>query len=177
LNAASVNRRGSYQAPWSPLLKGVSLAASLVLLGSVVLVWVVVPEEAAWVRWAVPAMNLLILGGTGLLTVRGYELRGRELLVRRLVWKSKVSLEGLREAHVDEAALRHAIRVMGNGGLFAFSGWYWSKRLGRFKAFATDPGRAVVLVYRDRKVVVTPDRPEHFVRALGYEVEGKKILS
>jgi hypothetical protein len=30
VNSTSVNRRGLYEAPWSPLLKGVSLAASLV---------------------------------------------------------------------------------------------------------------------------------------------------
>ena len=60
-------------------------------------------------------------------------------------------------------ALRGAVRFFGNRGLFAFTGWFWSRRLGRFRAFATDPGRAVMLRYADRKVIVTPHDPQHLI--------------
>jgi hypothetical protein len=36
--------------------------------------------------------------------------------------------------------------------------------MGRFRAYATDPGRAVLLRYRDgRKVLVTPHDVQHFI--------------
>ena len=36
--------------------------------------------------------------------------------------------------------------------------------MGRFRAYATDPGRAVLLRYREgRKVLVTPHDVQHFI--------------
>jgi hypothetical protein len=167
MNAQPGDRRGRFDAPWSRLLKSVSVLASVVLVGSGVVVWVAVPEGTGWVRWTAAPVGLVILGISALFTVRGYELRGRELLVRRLCWDTRVSLEGLREAYADPEAMRSAIRLMGNGGLYSFSGWFRNRRLGRFRAFVTDPARSVVLVFKDRKVLVTPDRPAEFLRALG----------
>jgi hypothetical protein len=37
---------------------------------------------------------------------------------------------------------------------------------GRFRVFAIDPGRTVVLVPGDGKVVVTPERPDAFLNVL-----------
>lgn len=169
--ARKTSRRGRFAAPWSRLLVTVSLMASVVLVGAGIVVWVVVPEREAWVRWGVLPFALLVLAITALFTVRGYELAGRQLLVRRLIWNTRVSLDGLRECYADREAMRGAIRLLGNGGLFSFSGWFRNKRLGRFRAFATDPARSVVLVFRDRTLVVTPDQPEAFVRALGLETQ------
>jgi hypothetical protein len=59
-----------------------------------------------------------------------------------------------------------ALRVCGNGGLFAFSGWFWNRQLGRFRMCATDLAHTVVLRFQDRIWVITPDRPEAFARAL-----------
>ena len=54
--------------------------------------------------------------------------------------------------------------AMPNGGLFSFGGQGCkNKRLGRFEAYATDPGRSVVLRFPGRVVVVTPDEPNAFV--------------
>ena len=57
--------------------------------------------------------------------------------------------------------------VMPNGGLFSFGGQGCkNRRLGRFEAYATDPGRSVVLRFPGRVVVVTPDEPDAFVDAV-----------
>ena len=56
---------------------------------------------------------------------------------------------------------------MNHGGLgdqpFSFSGEFWNRRLGRFRALATDPQRAVVLRYSRRTVVITPHDPQQFI--------------
>jgi hypothetical protein len=72
----------------------------------------------------------------------------------------------LREASVDAEAMRRSLRICGNGGLFSFSGWYRSKRLGVFRAYVTDLNRTVVLTFPRRKIVLSPDQPEAFVEAL-----------
>jgi hypothetical protein len=58
------------------------------------------------------------------------------------------------------------VRICGNGGVYSFIGWYWSKRLGRFRAYVTDLHRTVVLTFPHGRIVLSPDRPEAFVEAL-----------
>jgi hypothetical protein len=58
-----------------------------------------------------------------------------------------------------------AIRTCGNGGLFSFTGWYWSRELRGHRAFVTDFNRTVVLRFKSRTIVVSPDDPEAFVKA------------
>jgi hypothetical protein len=48
--------------------------------------------------------------------------------------------------------------------LFSFSGWHYNTLLGAYRAFVTDPSRAVVLHLGRRNVVVSPLAPEDFVR-------------
>jgi len=62
--------------------------------------------------------------------------------------------------------MKGSLRLFGNGGLFSSSGLFWNRRLGRYRAFATDPGNAVVLEFPDRTLVVTPESPSGFLAAL-----------
>jgi hypothetical protein len=62
--------------------------------------------------------------------------------------------------------MKRSLRVAGNGGVFAWVGWFRNKRLGTYRAFVTDARRCVVLRLPKRPVVVSPDRPEEFVRAV-----------
>jgi hypothetical protein len=88
------------------------------------------------------------------------------LLVQRLGWHSELILKNLVSAECDPEAMKRSIRVFGNGGFFCFAGKFRNKRLGVYRAFATAPHLAVVLRFTDRMVVVTPDNPEEFVKAL-----------
>lgn len=63
--------------------------------------------------------------------------------------------------------MRGSLRICGNGGIFSFSGWFWNKRLGAYRALVTDGAKTVVLRFDKRKWVVSPDAPEEFVRELG----------
>ena len=103
---------------------------------------------------------------TSFFLVRGYELTRKELLVRRLLWTTRFSLEDLAAARADPDAMKRAWKTMGNGGYFGWTGHFRSKRLGSFRALLTDPSRAVVLEFRNFKLVVSPEDPGAFVRAL-----------
>jgi Bacterial PH domain len=77
--------------------------------------------------------------------------------------KKRYPLEGLKDAIRDPDVLKGARRRFGNSGLGMIRGKYVSKRLGKFDAFLTDPGSAVVLTWPDRVVAVSPSDPEFFV--------------
>jgi hypothetical protein len=80
-----------------------------------------------------------------------------------------VPLAGLQKVEQEPQAMHRSLRLLGNGGAFSISGWFWNKRLGTYRAFVTDLNRCVVLRFHDRRVVLSPDRPEAFVAALRAE--------
>jgi len=59
--------------------------------------------------------------------------------------------------------MKGSIRVFGNGGFFAFTGFYWSRTIGRYRAYVMDPKQSVVLRLERRQFSVSPDHPENFI--------------
>ena len=59
--------------------------------------------------------------------------------------------------------MSRSIRLFGNAGCFSVIGWFWNRKLGRYRAFVMDPKRAVVLRFADYVLVVSPDQPAKFV--------------
>lgn len=111
-------------------------------------------------------LPLILIVGAAPFIVRGYTITPDAILVQRLFWDTRVPLAGLQSAQFDPGALRWSIRTFGNGGLYSFTGWYWNRQIGAYRAFATDTKRAVVLKFTRRTIVLTPDSPEDFVREL-----------
>jgi hypothetical protein len=159
-----------FTAPWGRALKVTSLigTAALLLPLAIGLLGARLPPAA---RMALVLVGPLILFACALFTVRGYRVRQGALFVRRLLWETRVELEGLKAVKmVDRTVLRRgAIRVCGNGGLFSFSGWYRSRELGLFRMYATDLDRLVVLTFVKGKAVVSPDNSGAFVQLLHKE--------
>jgi len=160
--------RYEFEAPWGTLLRVASIAATLLLAGVALLEAAVLPREllGGWPWRAAVALPLALLAGAALFTVRGYVLEGGELQVVRLGWRTRLPLDGLTAAWADPEAMRKSLRLFGNGGLYSLTGLYRNARLGTYRAWATDPKRAVVVELARRKLVVTPDSPERFLEAL-----------
>jgi hypothetical protein len=59
--------------------------------------------------------------------------------------------------------MRWSVRLWGNGGFFSFTGFYFNRLLGRYRAWVTDPRRVVVLRFPARTVVISPAEPEEFI--------------
>lgn len=114
------------------------------------------------IRVGLALLPVILVAGSAAFMVLGYELRGQALLIKRPGWTTRIPLAGLRAVEIDPKALTRSIRVFGNGGLFAFSGLFWSKNLGRFRAYVTDLDRSVVLRLANRTIVVSPHAPEDF---------------
>jgi hypothetical protein len=124
------------------------------------------PSETAWTATWVWIAVLLLLPVTALFAVRGYDVVPDAVLIRRPGWTSRIPLTGLVGVEVDPQAFCGVVFRAGNGGVLGFIGWFWSRRLGWFRAWVTDPARSVRLRFRDRCVVLSPDDPEAFLRAL-----------
>ena len=164
-------------APWATSLKVVSTFGTLVIAGAGVALLRSVPREtrvpfAETFGTLLSAVPLLILLGALLFVVKGYELEAGVLRVRRLLWSTPVPLDGLERAWHDPSAMRRSIRLFGNGGLYSITGLFRNPALGRYRAFVTDPAKAVVLRFPARVVVLSPASPDAFVAHLRTLVPG-----
>ncbi len=151
-----------FSAPWGTSLKLLSLlvVALLVAVASVG----VQQAEAHSTGWFVGTvvLPLFILAVAIPFVIRGYSVSEGTLKVRRLGWSTRLDLSNLKAVEVDATAMKGSIRILGNGGLFCFAGRFYNKKLGTYRAYATDPNRAVTIKFPERTLVVTPDDPERF---------------
>lgn len=152
----------NYTAPWSTSLITVSSFVTVLCLGIAIgTIW-----SGRRLSWAALIPLAIILWGA-LFTMRGYTVAPDAILIHRLFWTTRLSLNGLQSAEFEPDAMRRSIRTFGNGGLFSFSGFYRNMALGTYRASVTDPHRTVVLHFRTRTVVVSPSAPEEFLHDIG----------
>jgi Bacterial PH domain len=153
-----------FPAPWSRSLYLVTAVSVSVLLLVMLVGLTMGPRQLPVWRAGMVAVPLVVLLAALAFTVRGYILTDEHIEVRRLGWRTVLPLAGLVSVSGEPEGLRGSVRLCGNGGLFAITGWFWNRRIGRFRAYATDPARVVLLRYRDgRKVVLTPHDVQHFI--------------
>lgn len=155
-----------FNAPWGSSLKWMT-GLSVLLLGGITLTGLLrEPRDGLFWVLGMVALPLGILVLCACFMVRSYVVTPETLLVQRLGWSTKLELSSLQSVVVDSHAMKGSIRTFGNGGLFSFSGYFRNKRLGTYRAFATDPTRAVVLRFSDRVIIITPENPEALVAKL-----------
>ena len=156
----------TYRAPWGELLKIVSAVMFILTVGSI---WFSFISEQ-WIAsgplrlsgWLIP---LVVIGALPFM-VRGYGISESEIIIRRLFWDTRYPRDRLKSAVAMPDAMKASFRLLGNGGVFSFTGWYWKKSLGIFHSYVTDGKRTVVLQFPQRTIVVSPEFPEEFVNDL-----------
>lgn len=152
-----------FGAPWSKTLRRVSTMTCIVL---------VTMSLVALTAWRMTSANIilvcvfippLVLLTSAVFMVKGYVLTDEHIIVRRLGWATRLPLQGLASVEGDQEAMLRSLKLFGIGGVMSYSGIFWNRKTGRYRAFATDPSRSVVLRYGKRKVVLTPDDPQRFI--------------
>lgn len=167
-NARQDNDRAmkTYQAPWGSALISISCLLAVLSVASVAGIPLILgsgpPGMLLMARWTLPVIVLSCLP----FMIRSYAITDDAILIRRLFWTTRLDRGGLESAESVPKAMKNSLRICGNGGGFSFTGGYWSKSLGFYRAFVTDLERTVVLRFRNRTVVVSPHNPDDFVREL-----------
>jgi hypothetical protein len=151
-----------FTAPWGGLLRGISVGCTgLVVVVVAVSLWMVPPKVQP-----VTLLPVIGIAVAALFSIQGYEVRSGELIIRRLGWSTRISLRDLESVSVVPDAMSGSLRVFGNGGLYSFSGWFWSRSLGQYRVWVTDLSSTVVIRAGGHTCVVSPDRPAEFVEAV-----------
>ena len=150
----------TFRAPWGQTLRWMTLLSVVLLLG--VFVAILATDKSQSARFAILLLPAL-LAGTALFVIREYRIEPTELLIRRLLWNTRLPLAGLQSVTYQPDVMKSSFRVCGNGGMFSFTGWYRNRALGTYRAFVTDLKRTVVLRFEKKTIVVSPENPERFV--------------
>ena len=151
-----------FRTPWSRLLIVLSLFVTLVCVA----VGLAAARFGGVGRILGSGVPAVLLAGTALFTVRGLALTDDTLIVRRLGWVSELPLAGIQSVESLPGAMSGSIRLLGIGGLFSFSGLYWNKRLGRYRAYVMDQNRTVIIRWEKATAVVSTEDPDALVAAL-----------
>lgn len=156
----------TFDAPWGTALRVMSVILALVLFGIMAL-GLYRPPVGGWLWYAaLVATPVALLAAALLCMVRRYALTADTLYVQRPGWVARIDLDGLESVAADAHAMVGSKRLFANGGLFVFAGRFRNPALGVYRALVNDPNRAVVLRWPDRRMVISPDEPERFVRRL-----------
>jgi hypothetical protein len=80
----------------------------------------------------------------------------------------KIALDQIKKAElVSKEQFGFLIRIMGNGGLFGYTGYFTAKDYGRMRWFVTNKDNTILLTLNnDTKVVVSPDDTAGFLKAI-----------
>ena len=147
----------------------------LVIIDAVIIAGLLLERRPPpWPVWPIllstPAIVVVIWYGA---LVRRYRLLGGEIVIERAWLTMRLPLAGLVAVETDREALRGAWKIFGNDGLGAYAGRFRSRKLGRFRAYVSDPACAVVLRWPDRCLVVSPAQPGEFVDAVQARLAGR----
>lgn len=137
-----------------------SVFSVLILLVALVPLFFLV--QPSWARLAV-LLPMLLLPGAALFIIRSYTIEPNVLAIQRLFWATRLPLAGMQSAEIVPNVMRGSLRLFGNGGMLAITGFYRNRALGNYRAFVTDLTRAVVLKFPGKTIVVSPENPERFV--------------
>ncbi len=156
-------------APWSIGLKLTSTLGTILVVGVGFAAYHAIPSSAGFIHLfglGVAFVLTGILAISILFMITGYTVADNELYIERLLGSTHLSLAGLSRIWFEPAACKGSIRVFGNGGLFSFTGHYYSQALGRYRLFATNFSRSVILILPHRVVVITPAAPQAMIEHL-----------
>lgn len=157
-----MNSSKFYRAPWGMMLIVISALTTILCLGIPAIEFIKPHNNKDFALF----LPVLLLAGGALFIIKGYTLTNDTLIIHRLFWDTQLPLAGLKSADQNMNPLRGAIRTWGNGGLYSFTGYYYSKPLGTFRMYATDLKKLVVIYFAKGAAVISPENPEEFVRSI-----------
>lgn len=157
----------TYKAPWGKSLIVVSVLVTI-LCASASFLPLIIPsmDRSGSTLNLLLWLPVLLIPACALFAVLGYTITPDAILIRRPFRVTRLPRAGFQSAEFTPNAMRGSIRTFGNGGFYSITGWYWSKSLRSYRAFVTDLNKTVILRFRSRTVVVSPDDPEEFVNEL-----------
>jgi hypothetical protein len=97
----------------------------------------------------------------------------RKLMPVRISYSDIVSIKLLQKEDMGIA-----IRTMGNGGIFGYTGMFYSKNQGFMRWYCTNRNSYIIIEKTNgKKIVISPDEPENIINELRSVAPSVKIVN
>ncbi len=119
------------------------------------------PEMPLYTIVFLPALVFV----TWLFSVNGFTLQEQQLIAHRPFWNTEIQLPSDVIVEVEPEIKKGLFKTMGNGGMFGYTGSFRNKKLGNFKAYATNWNNAISIRSETNGfcIVVTPEDTQYFL--------------
>ncbi len=162
-----------FEARWSRLVWSMTVGVlALVAIAEVLLVQAAFNFSRGHPGHSVAVLGVLlsvsIFAGIARFAPWDYMVRSDAIVVGRLGSPLVISYQGIREVRrTDPQEIGFAWRVFGSAGFLGWFGLFRSRRLGEFRACATNQ-RDLVLITKTNgaKIVISPHLPDAFLEAV-----------
>ena len=96
---------------------------------------------------------------------RFFEISGSRLII--IYRFGEKEFRPVKSCRIISEERQFGIRLWGNGGLFSATGIFWSRSHGIFHAYVTasGPEGLVMIETPGKKIVISPENPQQFVRS------------
>ena len=158
----------TFKASLDGLAKGVTISVSalfaIVVAGQVYL-YLSGSHFSAFIT-AIPI--LLIYFATYSFRPIGYDITNDELIIHRTFRNVVIKRKEIKTVEaINKDQMKWTIRTFGVGGLFGYYGEFVNSNLGDMTWYATRRDKTVLIeTIDDKKLIVTPDEPEAFIKKL-----------
>jgi hypothetical protein len=153
--------------PAAPLERNAPVVTALAALVAVLapMALLLAQPRGLLVLVASPTLLVAVVALPLVLSPAGYAVGSGDLAVlRRGTRPLLFPLGSLLAAR--PTAMPRSLRMFGSGGMFGWWGRFANRDWGRFKAYATDRRRGLLLEWPGFKLFVSPEDPEAFCRAV-----------
>lgn len=131
---------------------GLTLTAGRIGPGALALIVALIP----WTAWRM----------SGDLDPFWLDLETGRLAIQMRRRRERFAAAGAQARRLDPEEIAHLESLTNTGGVTAGSGGFESHRLGEFDLYASNLANAVLVDLGETRLIVTPDDPEGFLRAL-----------
>ena len=162
----SADRPATFPPPWGMEVKVMTIGGTFVCLGLPFWFQQRSPPQtdppAAGLLYAPVLMWLLCYLGS----IRGYFLTGDTLFIHRLIWSTRIPPEGLVSIDTRTNPFRSTVGLVGNPGIFGICGFFYNRKVGRFRAWVTSKSDTCVLRFAHRAIAISPGQQRRFLTEL-----------
>lgn len=120
-----------------------------------------------WMIAAISLVPVAIIYFTRALAPRGFALNDIELVIDRPMNPIKIPLTSVTQVRrLEDTETKMALRLMGASGFYGHYGWFWNKRLGKFRLYAGRFNDLVLVRSGTTLFILGPEDTEAFTAHL-----------
>jgi hypothetical protein len=167
-----------FPAVWGAKVASITCFILLPLWGLAVILFLFSFKPKNQPAWAIFLIRHIVLFvavvftiATFWVTPRGYRIENNTLQVLRWGGNVVFNLAEVRDVRLVDQPLQGAYRLAGSDGLGGFLGHFRSDKFGDIRLFLTDTDQAVMIDFSGKKVLISPQHPQDFIKVLSDSIK------